>query len=302
MSWYNTYSENTRRLEELIDNRPTLEQLLEFPEFIETLKAFQPKVLEYINNSYELPHEIIKYLTVPPAEKDSESRKYKLPLLTVMMIETNTSCVVNGFLKIDPKSQRPFFVEMFDSMLSSDNELLPLLCGYFSQVNVVLWNNRYREVIDMVYDFKTPLLQLTKHTYNKAIVNTLLLYLNLDMTRNPMIQPERTQLKLQVLKNLFGQVRSSFNGYQKDGRKDYDKYEIVIENICEVLIEIIEKYYLISDGKVMLDFITTEENVTLIMEILMYQQSISLTVVGFAMTLMRYYCLSSFNQEDLNNV
>ena len=74
-------------------------------------------------------------------------------------------------------------------MLGREQELLPLLCGYFSQMNVVLWNNRYKEVIDMVYDFKTPLLSLANHTYNKAIVNTLLLYLNLDMTRNPAIIP-----------------------------------------------------------------------------------------------------------------
>jgi len=66
---------------------------------------------------------------------------------------------------------------------------LPLLAGYFSQTNVVLWNNRYQDTINMVYDFKTPLMQLANHSYNKALVNTLLLYLNLDMTRNPQIQP-----------------------------------------------------------------------------------------------------------------
>ncbi len=34
MSWYNAYSDNTRKLELLIDSKPTLEQLLEFPDFI----------------------------------------------------------------------------------------------------------------------------------------------------------------------------------------------------------------------------------------------------------------------------
>ena len=92
-------------------------------------------------------------------------------------------------------------------MLGRNEELLPLLCGYFSQVNMVLWNNRYREVIDMVYDFKTPLLLLVNHTYSKAIVNVLVLYLNLDTTRNPNIMHERTQLKLQILKILFTQIK-----------------------------------------------------------------------------------------------
>ena len=118
MSWYNSYSENTKILEELIDNKPTLEQLLEFPEFIETLKAYQPKVLEYISNSFDLPREMIKYLTEEPKDADSDSRKYKLPLLTVMMIETNTTCVVNSFLKIDPQCQKPFFIVAFDSFFN----------------------------------------------------------------------------------------------------------------------------------------------------------------------------------------
>lgn len=108
----------------------------------------------------------------------------------------------------------------------------------------------------MIYDFKSPLLQLANHTYNKALVNTLLLYLNLDMTRNPIIHPGRTQLKLQVLKVLYSQIRSSFQNYKADGGKN-EKNEIVIENICEVLIEIVEKYYLITDGKAMLDYVTS---------------------------------------------
>ena len=54
---------------------------------------------------------------------------------------------------------------------------------------MVLWNNRYQDTINMIYDYKTPLLQLANHSYNKALVNTLLLYLNLDMTRNPVVQP-----------------------------------------------------------------------------------------------------------------
>ncbi len=45
MSWYNTYSDSTRRFEQLIDNKPTLEQLLEVPDFLDLLKAYHPKLL-----------------------------------------------------------------------------------------------------------------------------------------------------------------------------------------------------------------------------------------------------------------
>lgn len=51
----------------------------------------------------------------------------------------------------------------------------------------------------------------------------------------------------------------------------------------------------------MLDFITVQENIDLIMNILMHKKSIPQSVMGLGLALMRYYCLSSFNQEDLNN-
>ena len=31
MSWYNTHTDSTKRLDQLIDSRPTLQQLLEYP-------------------------------------------------------------------------------------------------------------------------------------------------------------------------------------------------------------------------------------------------------------------------------
>ena len=218
-----------------------------------------------------------------------------------MMVESNTTCIVNSFFRIDPQTQKPFFITAFEGFLSQDKELLPLLCGYFSQLNVVLWNNHYKETIDLVYDFKSPLLLLSKHTYNKAIINTLLLYLNLDLTRNPTIIPERTQLKLQIIKILLDQIKVAFEGYKKDKGKN-EKNEIIVENVCEILIEVVEKYYLITDGKNMLDFILNQDNINVIMSILIHKSSISLSVVNLAVVFMRYYCLSSFNQEDPTNM
>ena len=37
-----------------------------------------------------------------------------------------------------------------------------------------------------------------------------MLYLNLDLTRNSTQLPERTQIKLQILKNLYEQIRAEF--------------------------------------------------------------------------------------------
>lgn len=203
MSWYNTHSDSTRKLETFIESQPNLQQLLEYPDFLELLKAYQPKLLDYITNSLDLPREMIKYITEAPAEGDSDNRKYKLPLMTMLMIETNTTCVINCFFKIDSTCQRTFFINSFLQFLTGEEELLPLLCGYFSQLNLILWNNRYKETIDLVYEAQQPLILLARHTYSKAIINTLLLYLNLDLTRNSNAPPERVTLKLQIIRMLY---------------------------------------------------------------------------------------------------
>lgn len=52
----------------------------------------------------------------------------------------------------------------------------------------------------------------------------------------------------------------------------------------------------------MLDVITSKEHVDLILNILMSSSGMSLSVVGLCIVLMRYFCLSSFNQEDPNNL
>jgi hypothetical protein len=99
MSWYGNCNESTRRLDNLLDSKPSLASLLTFPDFLQHLKAFNPKLLDYITNSPAIPQELVLYISVPPSQTDEPDRKYKLPLLAVEMVETGTMCVVNGLLK-----------------------------------------------------------------------------------------------------------------------------------------------------------------------------------------------------------
>lgn len=62
-------------------------------------------------------------------------------------------------------------------------------------------------MVDLVYEAKEPLFLLARHSYSKAIINTLLLYLNLDLTRNSNSSPERISLKLQVVRVLYEQMK-----------------------------------------------------------------------------------------------
>jgi hypothetical protein len=52
----------------------------------------------------------------------------------------------------------------------------------------------------------------------------------------------------------------------------------------------------------MLEIITSQENVSLVIEIFMSGGSIALAAASIAGWLMRYYCLSSFNTEDPQNI
>jgi hypothetical protein len=45
MSWYGNYNESTKQLDILLDTRPNLSALLLYPDFIQQLRAFNPKLL-----------------------------------------------------------------------------------------------------------------------------------------------------------------------------------------------------------------------------------------------------------------
>lgn len=55
MSWYGNYNESTRQLDALIDTKPTFASLLLYPDFIQQLKSFNPKLLDYVTNSPTIP-------------------------------------------------------------------------------------------------------------------------------------------------------------------------------------------------------------------------------------------------------
>ena len=59
--------------------------------------------------------------------------------------------MINSFFKVSPRTQKPYLIEMYHALLEQE-EPLPLLCGYFSQVNVTIWNSRYKEAIDLMYE------------------------------------------------------------------------------------------------------------------------------------------------------
>lgn len=96
MTWY---GKTTKQLDTLLESKPKLSQLLAQNDFYSELKSYNTKLLDYITNNPSLITEAIAYLTQAPLETDSDERKYKLPQQTVEMIETETTCILNGFFK-----------------------------------------------------------------------------------------------------------------------------------------------------------------------------------------------------------
>jgi len=51
MAWYGNHVDASKKLDQLIDQNPSLDQLLNYPEFIMQLKAYNPKLLDFLTNS-----------------------------------------------------------------------------------------------------------------------------------------------------------------------------------------------------------------------------------------------------------
>jgi hypothetical protein len=201
MTWY---GKNTKQMDTLLESKPQLHHLMAQTDFCQELKAYNTKLLDYITNNPALISEAITYLTVPPLQTDSPERKYKLPLQSIEMVETETTCILNGFFR-EGEGQ----VLNFDLMCSmvDQEEVLPLLAGYFFRANLCLLNNKYKETIDRIYGNPRYFHRMIGHAQHMAISNTIQLFLNLDSSKNPVSQPEKLSIKLEVIKAIIDRLK-----------------------------------------------------------------------------------------------
>lgn len=88
------------------------------------------------------------------------------------------------------------------SMLDQQ-EVLPLLAGYFFRTNLCLLNNKYKETVDRVYANSKVFKSLIANSDNMAISNTIQLFLNLDINKNVTSQPQKLAIKCEVIRSIF---------------------------------------------------------------------------------------------------
>lgn len=286
-SWYGKSA--SKQMDALLEGKPKLHQLLAVPEFTQELKSYNPKLLDYLSNNSWLISEAVCYLTVAPQPQDSSERKYKLPLQVIEMIETETTCILNGFFKEGDSKELLNFDLLFS--LLDQPELLPLLAGYFFRANLCLLNNRYKETIDRVYAKPRILHNLLRHSEHMAVSNTIQLFLNLDINKGPAGQPDKLPLKLDL-------VRAIVRRIEAEHRAPSPSSAAVVENLCSVLVETVDKYYLIQDGKQMIEAITDQQSIAAMMGLIRENSELAFPAFGFFIALINYYSFSSFNADE----
>ena len=65
-----------------------------------------------------------------------------------------------------------------------------------------------------------------------------------------------------------------------------------------VLQELIEKYYLIADGKILLETILEAKNCELIISMMGAEKEYSYPAMMVALMILKYYTFSSFNSDE----
>ena len=81
-------------------------------------------------------------------------------------------------------------------------------------------------------------------------------YLNLDLTKNPETPPQKLTMKINAINKMIKLIDNSIESERKGNNKSENESYIStlrVENLSSVLIELLEKYYLIADGKQMVD-------------------------------------------------
>ena len=102
-------------------------------------------------------------------------------------------------------------------------------------------------------------------------------------------------MKLNVLNLIVSKIKA------ENSMKTQDSY-LIIENLCSILLETIEKYYLIVDGRQMMEFITSDKVISIMMNLIQsHAQDHAFSACNFFISLINYYSFSSFNSDDITS-
>ena len=93
-------------------------------------------------------------------------------------------------------------------------------------------------------------------------------------------------------------IRKILELLSNEEKKAGEDSGVIAENLILILNEIVDKYYLIADGKAMMDQLLNEKSISMLMGMVSRQSEFSLNAMQLCLCLMKYYSFSSFNSED----
>lgn len=67
------------------------------------------------------------------------------------------------------------------------------------------------------------------------------------------------------------------------------------------MIETVDKFYLIQDGKQMIEVITDQTSIDVMMGLIRENNELAFPAFSFFISLINYYSFSSFNTEEIQN-
>ncbi len=196
-------------------------------------------------------------------------------------------CIVSSFFKSINPSNDAIYLDLLFGILDQENPLL-LLTGYFSRVCHVLLTTRYKELTDHFYSRPGLFDKLLRLSHDANIANVIMMFLNLLSTKLDRQYDDRRIVRVDCVRKVLGCIEQLKD--MADG--------LVVENLCRVLTETTEKYYLIADGKELLDVILNEKTISQLFVLSQNPNTlISLPIVTLLVSLIDYYAFSSLNSE-----
>lgn len=82
-----------------------------------------------------------------------------------------------------------------------------------------------------------------------------------------------------------------------------EQYGESVQNLTNILVEIVEKYFLIADGKSLLEPVLAAGSVELFVDLACSQNPfVAMPIMTLLISIINYYSFSSMNNEDKDNM
>lgn len=124
------------------------------------------------------------------------------------------------------------------------------------------------------------------------MTNTVQVLMSLDASKTGAYSEERKNLKVETIVAVIGRLQFDSSDPMGDS----------VQNLTNILVEVVEKYYLIADGKQMLEPILASSTIERLVDLsLCGNPFVALPVMSLLISIINYYSFSSMNSEDKDN-